>query len=434
MDFNQFFEASSEQEWREKIIKDLKGGNIEDLNWQSEIGAIDPVLFSYQNKYNRVDAHIHQKDNSWLIAQTYDCGEPKAANKTILEGLKGGVNCIKLINAKSQDLKTLLSEVMVDIIEVRIYIEQEGLSAFQEAIAQLERERKITLTGQNILLLVDPIGCYIAGHVPTPTPVSTKCIVRTAVFEQAGSSLHHELGYTIAEAHEYLLNLMESGVTPLEAAQMIYFEVAIGNSYFQNIAKVRALRILWDTVLQSYDIDFKNVNISGITSTLYQSNLDIHNNLLRGTTGAMSAVIAGVHSMEVVPYDQQLSKKRSDALRLSKNISLLLQEEAYLSQVKNAGNGSYYIEQLTDLIIEKSWKVFQSVEKDGGFLSHFRNGSVVTAIHSDLQEKMEKYKNETLVLVGSNKFPNSEESNEETYRDMMKSEFLPSYRLSQTKC
>jgi methylmalonyl-CoA mutase len=169
-------------------------------------------------------------------------------------------------------------------------------------------------------------------------------------------------------------------------------------------------------------------------SNFYQSNLDLHNNLLRGTTAAMASILGGADSVEVLKYDKNVEEKRSDAARMSKNISLILQEEAYFNQVKDVTNGSYYIEQLTDIIIEKSWDKFQEIEKLGGFLVAFEKGEVANWINADLIKKQEQFKNEELILLGTNRHPNAAETRSEDYQAINADEkFLAPYRLAQTK-
>jgi ABC-type multidrug transport system fused ATPase/permease subunit len=119
---------------------------------------------------------------------------------------------------------------------------------------------------------------------------------------------------------------------------------------------------------------------------------------------------------------------------LIKNILLILQEEAYFNQVKDATNGAYYIEQLTDIIIEKSWEKFQEIEKMGGFLAAFEKGEIAKWIKSDLNHKQTQFKNEELILLGTNKHPNSSETRSEKYQVINSDDkFLAPYRLAQTK-
>ena len=241
MNLTKEFSSSTLAEWQEKITKDLKGGTLEELIWQSELGPIDPVLFDYKNKYQRIDAHQNNDDNTWEIAQTFNCSNPHKANKEILSSLAGGVNYIQLINIKATDIATVLSEVMVEIITTKIYHEVEDLKDFENATANYP--------AGSIHLLVDPIGCYVAGYIPTASPISSKCVVRSSIFEGAGASFQNQIGMTVSLAHEYLLQLMQNGMDKTTAAKNIFFEISIGNSYFAEIAKLRAFRTLWNSVL-----------------------------------------------------------------------------------------------------------------------------------------------------------------------------------------
>ena len=105
-----------------------------------------------------------------------------------------------------------------------------------------------------------------------------------------------------------------------------------------------------------------------------------------------------------------------------------------MNQVKDASNGSYYIEQLTDIIIEASWKIFQEIETQEGFIAAFEKGIISDKLSTDLQRKIIQYQQNEIVLIGSNKYTNPNESNKEDYKTIEKdSRFLKSYRLSQTK-
>lgn len=432
MDFKDFFDASSEQEWKDKITADLKGGNITDLIWQSEVGPIDPVLFDYQPKYARFQINANHSDNSWLITQTFNCKDATLANQTLLSALAGGVNCIKLINVTPKDLGTILKGVMIEIIETLIYAESHEVASLNSNFQALLQQRGLGSENVNFHILEDPIGCYFSGHIDKVEKVTSSVIVRSAIFENSGASVQHEIGYTLAKAHEYLVQLIENGTNKKEVVDQIQFEISVGNSFLMQIAKINALKSLWKTILNNYDIQLDDFKIHAVTSSFYQARADVHNNLLRATTAAMASVIAGVNSLEILPYDAQLNEKQSDGYRLAKNISLLLQEESYLNQVKDIASGAYYLEQLTDIIIENAWEVFQNIEAQGGILANFESGIVQQQIQKDLSKKIERFKTQELVLIGVNKQPNSQDKFSEECKPPVHGKFLKPYRLAQT--
>ncbi len=434
MNLTKEFSSSTLAEWQAKITKDLKGGTLEDLNWQSELGPINPVLFDYKNKYARFDSHVNQDDNSWLITQSFNCKDAKKANQYILQALTGGVNKLHLNHLKIEDIATVLNEVMLDIIHVTVKTTVDKKDAMTIAFTQYCKSKNWNITDLNLKIVTDSIGQYVLNLGPKTKIESGEVFVWGCLYANCGARIQNEQAFAIAHGHEYLQAQIENGIAPEKAAANITFQLALGNSYFTEMAKIRAFRTLWNSVLANYGVENHYTTIHVENSNFYQSNLDLHNNRRRGTTAAMAGILGGADSIEVLKDDMNIKEKRSDAARMSKNISLILQEEAYFNQVKDATNGSYYIEQLTDIIIEKSWAKFQEIEKMGGFLIAFEKGTVAKWVKEDLDKKQAQFKNEELILLGTNRHPNAKETRSENYQPINADEkFLSPYRLAQTK-
>jgi len=426
------YSSATEKEWKDKITSDLKGAPIESLNWESELGTIDPVLFNYKNKYIRIPSKTNQPSNAWIITASFSGKNPKECNTEILKSLASGVNGILLYDTKASDLEIILKEVMIEIIAVRIFSSNAENNANLQTVMQSLFPKK----SEHYQIIGDPIGQYISGLAKNiDLSAATAFEVQATAFGNSGGNIQHQLGMAIAQGHEYLVNQLENEIPFEQALANISFKLSIGNSYFAEMAKVKALRSLWHTVASEYgDATSVYTQIHAVTATLYQSNLDIHNNLLRGSTASMAAIIAGADTLEVTPYDNPSKKKRNDAGRLAKNIQLLLQEESYLNQVKNGSDGSYYIEQLTDIIITKSWDYFKELEELGGFIKAFESGKIIKDLHTDLKEKIAQFKNEDIILLGTNRYPNANEKNSEHYADYdFNNPFVQTYRLSQVK-
>ena len=121
----------------------------------------------------------------------------------------------------------------------------------------------------------------------------------------------------------------------------------------------------------------------------------------------MSAVIAGVDALVVLPFDNnEVKDSESFGLRLAKNIQLLMQEEAYLNQVIDPAGGSYYIESLTDQVQQNAWEQFQSFEEKGGIMSLLSQGEIQTIIEEQNTSKEQQLLEEKKVMIGVNKFLN----------------------------
>ena len=114
------------------------------------------------------------------------------------------------------------------------------------------------------------------------------------------------------------------------------------------------------------------MQIHAETSRWNQTVYDPYVNMLRGTTEAMSATIAGVHSLEVMPFDASFENPTESSKRIARNVELLLKNESHFDNVVDPAGGSYYIENLTQSIAEQAWKLFKEVEERGGYTAAFR--------------------------------------------------------------
>jgi methylmalonyl-CoA mutase len=186
---------------------------------------------------------------------------------------------------------------------------------------------------------------------------------------------------------------------------MIQFNLAVGGSYFVEIAKFKAFRVLWKTIVEQYH-PVHNCStrcfIHASTSQYLRARVETNNNLLRGTTQAMSAIIGRVNSLEVMPHDENQHSEFS--LRIARNIQHLLIGESYFSESINAAEGSYYITDVTNQLIEKAWELFREIETRGGIekADHYLQQLVATNAeqwNSDIDAGKR-------VLVGVNKYIN----------------------------
>jgi methylmalonyl-CoA mutase len=163
------------------------------------------------------------------------------------------------------------------------------------------------------------------------------------------------------------------------AASKIRFSFGIGSSYFQEIAKLRAARLMWSAVLNGFDRgngEAGRMDIHCVTSKWNKTSDNPHMNMLRTQTEAMSAILGGADSLTVEPFDVVFRQTDEFSERIARNQQLILKEEAYFDKVADPSAGSYYIENLTKLIAENGWKLFVETEEQGGFLSALKSGFI----------------------------------------------------------
>ena len=231
-------------------------------------------------------------------------------------------------------------------------------------------------------------------------------------FHQSGATIAQELGYSMAQASDYLAALTELLVPADLVASKISFHLAAGSDYFMELAKFRAARMLWNKLLESYGIsddDIPKMYLHAETSRWNQTVYDPYVNLLRSTTEAMSAALAGVDAITVLPFDYPYEIPTDFAERIARNQQILLKEEAYFDRVADPAAGSYYIETLTASIAEAAWKIFQEVEAAGGYTDAFYEGSIQDAIVSAAMQRDKNIALRREILLGTTQYPNPAE-------------------------
>jgi methylmalonyl-CoA mutase len=231
--------------------------------------------------------------------------------------------------------------------------------------------------------------------------------VRADLLHEAGAHAVQELGYGIAEGVERLADLTAS--LPVDTvAPQIEFVFAVGPSYFIEIAKLRAARILWALAVSAFgpeDDSACRMRLHVRTPERNKSAYDRYSNLLRVTTEALSAVLGGCDQLTVEPF-------AFDA-HLALNVQRILKEEAHLDAVADAAGGSYYIEALTDALGRAGWKLFQQTEAEGGYAKALEAGSIGKAIGETRAARDKAYSARKRALVGVNNYPNVAEKTPE---------------------
>jgi methylmalonyl-CoA mutase len=180
--------------------------------------------------------------------------------------------------------------------------------------------------------------------------------VQGASFFKGSENVVEELVSTISSANNYLNRLINKDLDIEIITQHMAFNCTIGVSYFIEIAKLRALKLLWGNILAVY-------NTPSVFPTIYAtipsatSIEDSNNHKIRATTQAMSAIIGGINALAIDTTEEETAFHQ----RIGLNTQHVLQMESYLDQVQDPAAGSFYIEQLTNQIAEKTWERFRNL-------------------------------------------------------------------------
>ena len=234
--------------------------------------------------------------------------------------------------------------------------------------------------------------------------------VNGAFFGNRGATTSQQIAFSLNTAASLLAELPNADISATQVAAALHVHMAVTPSYFPEIAKLRALRRLWATLLHSFDLPAElnaGLRIHAATASWTQTTLDAHSNLLRHTTEAMSAVLGGADSLTIAPFDALFAEANDFSARLARNLSVLLREEADLGRVQDPAAGSYFLETLTDQLAREAWMLFQRMEVAGG-LPRVR-GQLLEEIKTVATETFRRITSGQQVVVGTNRFQNRDE-------------------------
>ncbi|AZB43482.1 hypothetical protein CEF21_14890 [Bacillus sp. FJAT-42376] len=225
-----------------------------------------------------------------------------------------------------------------------------------------------------------------------------------------GADAVQELAYTFAKAVDYMNWYRQSGKTCDLAAKKTAFSFSAGSQFFMEIAKLRAARIIWSSIVSAFggDPEAQKLYVHVKTSSYNKSKLDVHVNLLRTSTEAFSAVLGNADAITVLPFDEADGGSVLSE-RIAGNIHYLLSEESLLGKVNDPSGGSFYIESLTKELAEAAWEKMIQIEEKGGFLEALRSGSLQFDVDNTSQKQSDGLFTQQVKMIGVNDYANQED-------------------------
>lgn len=402
------FNPTTHEQWRASVDKELKG-----LSYDGTISTIDlieEIEFSKfedenQNSSPKLSFERSSKsaNNDWFIGKVIEVKDEKVANQEALTALNQGANSLTFVLLKKSILwEALFSEIGLDFIETQFKtLDEEQSINLAEAFSKHTKKK--------LILLNDSIESY---NVKTSSS-GVQLSINSYGVHQAGANAIQEISFALSAGHSALFKLMEKGFAIDDASAMLRFEMGIGANYFIEVAKFRVFRKLWANIIAAYSPK-ENCShscfIYAKTGFVNKSLKDPYTNLLRQTTEAMSAVLGGANEIQVQAYDKYATgADRSLSERMAINISNLLKEESYFDKVVDPLGGSYNIENISNKIEEKAWRMFQDLEQINGIDSEEGKHLIQSKIKDTAKLRQEKIDEKSKILIGINKFPNPDE-------------------------
>jgi len=437
------FAPVTTDEWEAKINADLKGKDYERaLVWKTWEGFNVRPYYRAENLKNISYLDTlpgefpfvrgnEKTGNNWLIRQNILVTDFAAANKKALEILGKGVNSIGFYfsdcaTINNETLGVLLNNICLEAAEINLVCPDDSVEC-AEAFAQFVDNGKWTNENVVASASIDPIGTLVlkgkwseeALTALKPAIEKTRVIknfriigIHGKFFANSGASIVQELAFSLAEGAEYLTLLTDMGAKADDVAKSIKFNFGIGNNYFMEIAKLRAARFLWAQIVKAYnpasDCAAKLIahsETNRYNKTVYDPNV----NMLRTQTETMSAALGGAHSITVLPFNAIYEDPTDFSERIARNQQILLKEESHLDKIADAAAGSYYIETLTDSLVNETWKLFLDIQEKGGFVAAFKQGFIQAEIKKMAASRDKNIALRRENLLGTNQFPNFNE-------------------------
>lgn len=487
LSFTDDFAPVSTEKWTETIESDLRGKSIERLDWHSVEGitlhpfyrAEDLSRFVHLSgdplplvSTGSAEAHAPGPDgytapaghasagNPWQIRQDIAAPDPKQAAAQAEAALAGGADAVGLLIASDdrhtpapqgirvdtpRDLRATLRDVYLNAAPVHLDARPGHLSPalllpeFADLLRET-RDKNGAVHGGTVTY--DPVAALATGalrHAETAFDLAAEVVenaadvplrtlaVDTRAYHESGASAVQELAFMIAALTETFDQCTERGYSVNSLCTSLHIVTAVDTSYFVEIGKLRALRLLAARVLNGFaDASrrtggepgddspdpihpsgvFVQVQTAGRTQTIYGSYV----NMLRGSTEAASAVIGGCDVLTVAPFDGAFRDPSEFSNRIARNTQLILRHESHLDQVADPSAGSYYIEAVTDELVTEAWALFQEIEAGGGMLAALQRGDIAEQIGEVRSKRIQRVDRRKHALVGTSHYPDVDET------------------------
>ncbi len=441
LDFAEFSQASREA-WHAAVDKVLKGADFERrMVARTEDGlAIQPL---YTADDGAADAGVPGRfpfirgaagDGArWRAEQRQAHPDPKTANAQALDDLAKGMAAVRFVIADPlaaaaegvvlpgpQELEALLAGIMTDIAPVSLEAGSRA-TGFARALVDLVQARGHGEVGGD--LHVDPLAVLARhGKLDRSLDEAARDIaellaakseklaaIRTLGVDlrlghEAGAGPSLELAIGLAHAAEMLRLFEGAGVDPARAAAETTFLVPVDDDIFMGIAKLRALRRAWSTMVRAVG-GAAAPRLVAETSRRMLATRDAYVNLLRNTVAAFAAGAGSADAVTVLPFTAAIGLPDKTARRMARNTQLILMEEAGLDHVVDPAGGSWYVENLTDQLADAAWRAFQAIEAEGGFLQLLESGGLHARIAAQWDKRAKGLATRREMITGVSSFP-----------------------------
>lgn len=421
---NTKFPTHTYSEWQQAAEKAIKGKPFEETLKTPTIEDVTLEPLYTKDMLDRFGSYVpaqvaaiqHGKHQpSWLVSQevTADSAEEYL---TLMKDdlLRGNETVVYSGFRKFEWTDEQLNELAQLLVEYPLYFklsgdDQDVLRVF-DFIAP-EKQSQL----QGVIFSEEPVNA--------PENVRTQ-LVDTIPIHHAGGTAVHELGVALSILSEQMVD-----VDFTESAKNTWIRFAVDTQFFQEIAKLRAFRVLWQAFCSAYGDETPTIPVFTETSVRSYSKLDPYVNLLRAGNSTFAAVLGGTDAHTVHPHDF-LTESDLSSRRIARNVQLVIKEEAHVSHVIDPSAGSYFIETLTKEYVEAAWNYFLEIENIGGYSEAIKSGWLTDDIQAKWIEREQNVATRKQSLIGTNIYANPQEAVRNVKTDDSHIEYMTAKRLA----
>ncbi|MBW1635045.1 MAG: methylmalonyl-CoA mutase [Deltaproteobacteria bacterium] len=457
------------QQWKDLASKQMKGKPVDALDWMTPEGIRVKPLYTAEDlenldantlpgmaPYMRGPMATMYAGRPWTVRQYAGFSTAKESNafyhKALAAGQKGLSVAFDLATHRGydsdhprvsgdigkagvaidsvEDMKILFDGIPLDKMSVSMtmngavipilagYIvaaEEQGVSheqlsgTIQNDILKeyLTRNTYIYPPGPSMRIISD-IMSFCSKNMPRYNTIS----ISGYHMMEAGANSVLQTAFTLADGIEYVKAALKSGMDVDTFAPRLSFFFGIGMNFFMDIAMLRAARFLWHRSMSQFDP--KNPKSSMLrthcqTSGWSLTEQDPYNNVIRTTLEAITAVLGGTQSLHTNSFDEAIGLPTDFSARIARNTQIVVQEESQICHVIDPLGGSYYVESLTNSIIEEAQKIIDEIEELGGMAKAIESGMPKMRIEESAARKQARIDQGLDVIVGVNKYKLTDE-------------------------
>lgn len=382
------FNNATLDQWEQVALKSLKGKTLDSLSTKTLEDIILKPLYSLDDMANipvsqTAIVREAKKSSVWLVAQVAEGSTSEAILKEITESLAKGN----------------------DVVHFKLEKEHNWNADQIEELAELFSEHNAILDVTNnpdFLNNFNDLRGIVKGAEDVELPNARTYFLNGSSIHQAGGDAISELASVLVQADAF------AGKTSIEnLVAKAFVQFSIENNFFMEIAKIRAFRILWQAFGQAYgNSDIAAIPVHTETSLRSYSVLDANVNILRAGNSALAAILGGADSLTTYPHDY-LTGATPTSKRIARNIQLVLKEETHIQRVLDAAGGSYYVDTLTNELVEKTWTYFLTLIKEATIED--RETKLLDRAKIKWEEQLFALSTRKKSLIGTNTYANPDD-------------------------